>query len=1118
MQRSLLSFFHGGSESSSPTQKDEHHEEGLDVYPKKSSFNRNNINVENLTSKMLRPSQESLLRRKVEDSIGHFSATPLRRDASTTPSYRSTQHVLHEKMEYFNSSPSESIPLLSESALCRVKGTCEVDQGENSSLTANKERRYAEFTACRTDVASRICSSRPVHSVDSSIRGIKRVREDQSGHLQEDFCPLKRKLLMEALGEGVEQKGLWEEAKAKFEWLSPSKVKDSKGRKIGDKFFDKRSLQIPAHVLNQMAASQKQYWSVKSQYMDTVLFFKVGKFYELYELDAEIGHRELNWKMTVSGVGRCRQVGVPESGIEEAVEKLLARGYKVGRMEQVETAEQAKARRGPGATVQRKLIQVLTPSTAMDENMKPEAVHLLAIKEELQLESNHSSEARVVFGFAFVDAAAGQFYVGSLGDDSARSALGALLTQVAPRELLYELGGLSNETMKALRRYSTEGIRPHELTALQPHNDFMEAAAVISMIDSQGYFAKTLKDSNKDQPNATRWLEVLSSVNDCKPATTALGALAQHLVRLKLGSLLENGYLAAYEVYKGSLRLDGQTLSNLEIFNNNADGGESGTLFAFVNNCSTPFGKRLLRRWMCHPLQRINDINERLDALEDFRNDSDLVSMLRSGLKKLPDLERLVSQIRRFSSSSFEATIPLLSNRDRRQKARAFGAVVNGLLHGIDLLQSIRSYIAEGKLCSSLLLALSNIEGLTEAHGVLESIGRLMDEKFPNLKEQSQKQSFNIDDKDSELLQNVLSEFSLHQECWRQVSTCLAQVDVLLSFTVSVDAANGPTCRPIFTSSCDGLSKGGILKIEQLWHPFALKAESSGVFVRNNVELGSHSNSYRAMLLTGPNMGGKSTLLRATCIVVILAQMGCYVPAESCMLSPVDTIFTRLGASDRIMSGESTFMVECNEASSVLRYATPDSLVILDELGRGTSTFDGYAIAYSVLRHLADSVDCRLLFATHYHPLTQEFAAHPRVILRHMACAFEDMNHKDLMKDRSTKEINAGKWNLTFLYKLTPGASPDSYGLHVASLAGLPCSVIARAEKARKIIHARVSSTFQRNEHRMHFSHVHEQWFRTILDMSGLNGSGCNFSDNEDAHDSLICVWHELQSSLRESR
>lgn len=990
---------------------------------------------------------------------------------------------------------------------------------------------------------NRIASRRTPHALGCrpSIPGIKRIQEDHDTSLQDESCAsplLKRRKLLEAIGDGELHRGLWDEAKSKFEWLNSSNIRDGNGRKPGHPHYDKRTVQIPNDVLNKMSASQKQYWGTKCHYMDTLIFFKVGKFYELYELDAEIGNKELNWKLTVSGVGKCRQVGVSESGIEDAVQKFLTRGYKVGRIEQTETAEEAKAKRGPHATIQRKLTHVLTPATAMNENMKPEAVHLLAIREESENSSSSCSMdggvKNATFGFAFVDAAACRFYVGSLHDDNSRSALGALLTQVAPQELLYEHGGLSEETMKAFRRYSYQGFLPLELTPLQPNAEFIEASAAIKLIQSSGYFGQSI--DNKDQCSSgqmNRWLDALNAVNDFNSAAVALGALVLHLRRMKLDEeLLKEGLLAPYKVYGGSLRLDGQTLSNLEIFKNNADGGKSGTLLCFLDNCSTSFGKRLLHRWMCHPLQKVGEINDRLDAVEELRCHPDLVGMLRSGLRQLPDLERLLACLRRLVGSSHLAAIALVWNRIQRQKVKAFCSAVKGLLCAFDLLRSVSKGNQEGPLRTRLLQTLSELEGKTEAYELLVTINLDIETWCSSRKGQASKQDQGMNDKDCDLLNQLLMFFNKQNGCWLLIIENLSQIDVLVSFCVSTDGANGPTCRPKFVSNFSTAKGGAVLKIKGLWHPFAAGGHC-GIFVRNDVELGCDTNPSRAMLLTGPNMGGKSTLLRATCLAVILAQLGCYVPAESCIMSPVDIIFTRLGSSDRIMSGESTFMVECMEASSVLRYATGNSLVILDELGRGTSTFDGYAIAYAVFRHLVDNINCRLLFATHYHPLTKEFAAHPSVIIQHMSCAFQSKTGSKCVeiKQTSSRGIETGELSdcypedssicekrLVFLYKLSSGASPDSYGLHAALLAGMPITVVKRAEQARSIIQSRLSSTFESTSFREQFSHAHDEWLRTILSIPKLKASNCSSFDVEDAYDTLVCVRHEVQSSMNNGR
>uniref|UniRef100_A0A1S4DGF3 DNA mismatch repair protein MSH7-like n=1 Tax=Nicotiana tabacum TaxID=4097 RepID=A0A1S4DGF3_TOBAC len=337
---------------------------------------------------------------------------------------------------------------------------------------------------------------------------------------------------------------------------------------------------------------------------------------------------------------------------------------------------------------------------------------------------------------------------------------------------------------------------------------------------------------------------------------------------------------------------------------------------------------------------------------------------------------------------------------------------------------------------------------------------------------------------------------------WSQVIYAISCVDVLRSFSITAKFSSGIMCRPVIlplskpTNFCRETG-GPILNIKGLWHPYAL-AESGGLPVPNDLHLGGNTNIChpRTLLLTGPNMGGKSTLLRATCLAVIMAQLGCYVPGETCVLSLVDIIFTRLGATDRIMTGESTFFIECTETASVLQNATCNSLVLLDELGRGTSTFDGYAIAYAVFRHLIETVNCRLLFATHYHPLSKEFASHPNVTLQHMACSFK-------LKSQSSSPTEQ---ELVFLYRLASGACPESYGMQVALMAGIPKIVVESASNAGQVMKKMIGESFRSCEQRACFSTLHEEWFKTLLGISKTDGEV-----NDDLFDTLYCLWHELK-------
>ncbi|KAL0013929.1 hypothetical protein SO802_000998 [Lithocarpus litseifolius] len=869
---------------------------------------------------------------------------------------------------------------------------------------------------------------------------------------------------------------------SKFEWLDPARIRDANGRRPGDPLYDKKTLYIPPDALKKMSASQKQYWSVKSQYMDIALFFKVGKFYELYELDAEIGHKELDWKMTLSGVGKCRQVGISESGIDDAIQKLVARGYKVGRVEQLETSDQAKAR-GANSVIQRKLVQVVTPSTATDGNIGPDAVHLLAIKEENCGLDNGS----IVYGFAFVDCAALRIWVGSINDDVSSAALGALLMQVSPKEVIYESRGLSKEAQKALRKYSLTGPATAQTSPVQPITDFLDASEVRNLIHLKGYF----------KGSSNLWENLLEGVMHHDIALCALGGLISHLSRLMLDDVLRNGDVLPYQVYRGCLRIDGQTLVNLEIFSNNADGGPSGTLYKFLDNCVTSSGKRLLRNWICHPLKDIEGINNRLNVVEDLMANSEVMLLVSQNLKKLPDLERLLGRVKASVQSSASLVLPLLGKKILKQRVKVFGSLVKGLRIGLDLLMLLQN---EGHIISSLskVFKLPMLSGSNGLDQFLAQFEAAVDSDFPKY------QNHDVTDSDAETLSILVELFIEKATEWFEVIYAINCIDVLRSFAVTASFTCGPMSRPVILPQSENITmgqetRGPILKVKGLWHPFAL-AENGGVPVPNDIILGEDTDDYhaRTLLLTGPNMGGKSTLLRATCLAVILAQLGCYVPCEMCALSLVDIIFTRLGATDRIMTGESTFFIECTETASVLQNATQDSLVILDELGRGTSTFDGYAIAYAVFRHLIEKVNCRLLFATHYHPLTKEFASHPHVTLQHMACAFKS---KSECYSRSDQE-------LVFLYRLTSGACPESYGLQVAMMAGIPEKVVEVASKAGLVMKNSLGDSFRTSEQRSKFSTLHEEWLKMLMAVSDTGD--CNF---DDTFDTLFCLWHELKSS-----
>ncbi|KAH9604844.1 hypothetical protein KSS87_008848 [Heliosperma pusillum] len=627
------------------------------------------------------------------------------------------------------------------------------------------------------------------------------------------------------------------------------------------------------------------------------------------------------------------------------------------------------------------------------------------------------------------------------------------------------------------------GTTEVQLTSVLPVCSVSDAAEVQSMIKSKKYF----KGGNN-------FLDSL--LDDTKHASSlcALGGLITHLSRMMLDDVLCNGDILPYQVYKGCLRMDGQTLINLEVFHNSADGGTEGTLIKYLDHCLTHSGKRLLRSWICHPLKDVKAINNRLDIVETLMTHTEIMLLVAQYLRRIPDLERLLGRVKASVHSQAILLLPLVGKKTLKQRVKVFGSLVKGLRLGLDLLVALQN-----EHVMSLLLKILDLPELNGHDGLIEFLTQFeaaIDSDFPNYQDHEGTES------DAETLSILVELFVEKATQWSQITFALNCIDVLRSFAAIAIDSSGPMSRPSIlpqstSSTVCSNAKGPVLKIKGLWHPFALGEH--GVPVPNDLVLGEDSIEHlpRTLLLTGPNMGGKSTLLRAVCVAVVLAQLGCYVPCDMCTLSVADIIFTRLGATDRIMTGESTFYIECAETASVLQSATQDSLVLLDELGRGTSTFDGYAIAYAVFRHLVEKVKCRLLFATHYHSLTKEFASHPHVSLQHMACA---------VKPRTPlgKDVE-----LVFLYRLASGACPESYGLQVALMAGIPKQVVEAALTAGQTMKEIVGESFNSSERRSEFSTLHENWLKTIASISSCQAT--NFDD--DAYDTLFCLWHEIRTS-----
>ena len=965
--------------------------------------------------------------------------------------------------------------------------------------------------------------------------------------------PRRRDAMRERLGENAvgSSESKRREVRERFKWLDAKHVVDDKGRHPSHEDYDGNTVRVPSHL--KLSASQKQYWDVKSKFRDVVLFFKVGKFYELYEDDAEIGCAALDWKMTVSGVGHCRQVGCPESGVDAAIAELVRRGHKVGRIEQMETAAEAKARTGSKtAVIRRELLEVTSPATAVDgdgssrggqSGVRP--AHLMAIAPSAIAErGDGDAKASATVGFAFLDAAAGTLRVGSFADDAGSVSCGAqshialstLLTQTSPVEVLVRRGdgGRTEARVRAALANGDPSAAPRVTSVASdadeggPEGYFFPARARDAdaalarffLRDEKNNETRTTQNTQSDKSDKGRHKSVLAFVAT-QPAETrcAVAALAAHLTRLRCAAPLLAAEAATHAVYAPgeTARLDGPTVRHLELLCG-PDGTLQGSVLGELDTCVTPAGSRTLRRWLAAPLTSPARVAERQRAVaffggfaDDFgsaegtdERDDDTVGevgadncgRLRRALRRVPDLERCVGRARAASAANVAdpraLPEPLAEKRHKRRVA-ALAAAVTAADAVVGALRDVADVADFASRAPALVKALVRAahpdvlgsgarDALEEARAALDwgragSAGSAAAKTAPAgpalrsaLAPETQARLDASETASADVLAAcdrevgaLLERFLAHAPRWSALATAAAHLDALAALAAFGADAAGPTCRPSFARRAEHAAP--TFHARALWNPCAVAslpgagtASAGGVAgggaVPNDVALGGSDADGNAVppavLLTGPNMGGKSTLLRAACVAVVLAQMGAPVPCASLTLSPADVVFTRLGgASDRLDAGESTFLVECAEAASILRGASRDSFVVLDELGRGTSTFDGYAVAHATLHALAEKTGCRLLFATHYHALSRDFGASPAVALRHMAAKVG---------------AGAGDRSIAFLYTLREGSCPKSYGTNVAALAGVPENVLVRATQASAVMEKKLAGAFASGE------------------------------------------------------
>lgn len=818
------------------------------------------------------------------------------------------------------------------------------------------------------------------------------------------------------------------------------------------------------------------------------MFFKKGKFYELYEKDADIGAQLFDLKRTDRV--NMSMVGVPEASLDHWACQFVAKGYKIARVDQMESALGKEMREREGdkpkkahkeeKVIRRELACVLTSGTLVDGGMLQGdmATFCAAIKQQ-------DVDDRPCFGIAFVDTATAQFHLTSITDDADMTKFETFVAQTRPGELLLEKGELSSRASRILKNNTS----PTTIwNWMKPGKEFYTADIASRDVDASGYFTN-------DADTGDAWPKALREAQSKELVMSAFGALVQYLRTLKIDrEVVSLGNIKWYDpIRRGStLILDGQSLINLEIFANSFDGSSEGTLFSMLNRCVTPFGKRLLRQWVCHPLADAAKINARLDAVDALIADHTTTGRFTESLTKMPDLERLISRVHanRCRTQDFvkvlegfeqiEYTMGLLKTNGKGEGI--IGQLISSMPDLAPKLQKWKTAFNRQTAKDSGLLVPE--PGVEEDYDMAaEDIKRCEDDLEALLKDaRKQVNSSAVEFRDNgkeiyqlevpvkvtkvpkdwdqmsatvkvkryytpqlrklvrslqevrethamivkDVLGRFCTRFDEDYTDWLAAVRIVAQLDCLISLARASSSLGSPSCRPQFVDDESDTSRP-VVDFRDLRHPIMLTTVSD--FIPNDITLGGPTP--RLNLLTGANAAGKSTVLRMTCVAVILAQLGCHVPASSATLTPRDRIMSRLGANDNILQQQSTFFVELAETKKMLSEATPRSLVILDELGRGTSSVDGLAVADAALHHVAGHVGCLGFFATHYHALAGEYEHHPEVAPKRMAIAV----------DEDAKRV-------TFLYRLETGVAEGSFGMHCANMCGIPGDVVKRAEEA----------------------------------------------------------------------
>ena len=785
----------------------------------------------------------------------------------------------------------------------------------------------------------------------------------------------------------------------------------------------------------------KQYFDLKAKHPDAVMLFRCGDFYETYSEDAVTASEILGITLTKRANGQGKTVemaGFPHHALDTYLPKLIRAGRRVAICDQLEDPKTTKK------LVKRGITELVTPGVAISDNV-------LSYKENNFLAAVHFG--KTACGVAFLDISTGEF----LTAEGPFDYIDKLLNNFAPKEVLFERG----------KKPMFEGNFGSKFFTFELDDwVFTEASAREKLL--KHFETKNLKGFG---------------VEHLKNGIIASGAILQYLDMTQHYQIGHITSLARIEEDK-YVRLDKFTVRSLELIGSMNEGGTS--LLDVIDHTISPMGARLLKRWIVFPLKDVKPINERLDVVEYFFREPDFKDFIEEKLHLIGDLERIVSKaaVGRISPRevvqlkvALQAIEPIknaclnadneslrkigeqlnlcASIRDKIAKeinndppllVNKGGVIADGVNQELDELRHIaysgKDYLLQVQQRESELTGIPSLKiAYNNVFGYYIEVRNTHKDKVPadwirkqtlvnaeryitqELKEYEEK-ILGAEDKililETRLYNELVSEFADFIPSIQINATQIARLDCLLSFANAARA--NKYIRPV-------VADDDILDIKQGRHPVIEKQLPAGEkYIANDVYLDTETQ--QIIIITGPNMAGKSALLRQTALITLMAQIGCFVPAESAHIGLVDKIFTRVGASDNISVGESTFMVEMNEAADILNNLSPRSLVLFDELGRGTSTYDGISIAWAIVEHIHEHkrARARTLFATHYHELNDMEESFPRI-----------KNYNVSVKEVDNKVI--------FLRKLERGGSEHSFGIHVAKMAGMPKTIVKRADE-----------------------------------------------------------------------